>query len=230
MKIVKLIFAVLISFLMGLSTAFAQQEIDDLTPKQLELRNNFKATQKANRNVFLSVLTANQKEIFKDESLSKKERRKTINESLSENQQKELKESRLAMKNAKNKFLESLSETQKTQFKNNKKRKRALGKRHSKFSNIKDLAPNQKKVLMQNKQQIKANRKAFRATFTKSQQIIANDTTLSRKQKREALSKTFSATQTAQLKANKKEMKILHKNFFETLSEDQKLQFKLSVK
>lgn len=209
----------LISFFCVFAT-FAQKNTVGLTPAQKELKNNLKKTRQHNKQLFLQVLNEEQKSVFKNPSLTHKEKRKIINKSLSEAQKNELKASRIAMHNARKKFRESLSEEQKKALRNKKHHKR--GNNNHKFLNIPNLTEAQKSMLKQNKEVIKANRKAFRKTFTAQQKAIIKDSTLSRSAKKKALRATFSSAQSAQFESNKKEIQTLRNTFLETLTEDQK--------
>lgn len=221
------------------SNLWAQDAELNLTETQKVLHKALKSQREANKKVFLEVLSEDQKKIYNDNTIDKSERRKRIHKSLTDSQKEALSSSRLALKNARKEFRASLTEAQKEilknrfpdhlgeKFRENKVVKRQEAHANKKdFSKLTNLTPEQKQMLEINRVKIITNRKAFRSTFTSEQMLIANDKSLDRRKKKEALRASFSESQIQQYEANKEEIKKWRNEFTQTLTPAQKKQLR----
>lgn len=87
------------------------------------------------------------------------------------------------------------------------------------------LTVEQQKLLQEQREVMKANREAFKASLTAEQLAILKDRTLSKEQQQAALVATFTEAQKAILSDNREKAKALKEEFRTSLTKEQRQQF-----
>ena len=93
-----------------------------------------------------------------------------------------------------------------------------------KSTTITTYTTEQQKLVQEQRDLMKANREAFKASLTAEQQAILNDPALSKEQQHAALVKTFTETQKTILAENRASAKALKEEFRNTISTEQRQQ------
>jgi len=89
---------------------------------------------------------------------------------------------------------------------------------------IENLTVEKHKLLQEQRDVMKANREAFKASLTAEQLAILKDRTLTKEQQQSALVATFTDAQKAILSENKEKAKALKEEFKTTLTKEQRQQ------
>jgi hypothetical protein len=98
---------------------------------------------------------------------------------------------------------------------------------NSRFDVIqKELTKQQRDLLQNEKEVMKANRKAFKASLTKEQMTILRDKTVSKNERRKRLSATFSIIQKEMVKNQQVSLRKTRDNFRKTLTGEQRKMLK----
>ncbi len=86
------------------------------------------------------------------------------------------------------------------------------------------LTIEQQRLLQEQRDVLKANREAFKASLTAEQLAILKDKSLSKEQQQAALIATFNETQRAMLNENREKAKALKEEFKTSLTKEQRQQ------
>lgn len=90
---------------------------------------------------------------------------------------------------------------------------------------IRNLTFEQQKLLQEQRDVIKANREAFKASLTAEQLAILKDRSLTKEQQQSALIATFTDAQKSFLSEHREKAKLLKEEFKTTLTKEQRQQF-----
>lgn len=96
--------------------------------------------------------------------------------------------------------------------------------RAQKSTVIDNFTTEQQKLVQEQRDMIKANREAFKASLTAEQLAILKDASLSKEQKQAALVQTFTAAQKNLLNENKENIRELKRDFKNSLTNEQRQQ------
>lgn len=91
---------------------------------------------------------------------------------------------------------------------------------------ISTLTTEQKRLLQEQRDVMKSNREAFKASLTAEQLAILKDQSLNKEQQRAALVATFTETQKALLNDNKEKVRSLKEEFRTTITKEQRQQLR----